>query len=145
MGLILQRQSPKRCCTNKVMNGMPIYHLFPLGIGDLPSVSSLLHSPSLVNYKLIKSTMETMHPWPACLHSFLSSGWITDVKVVMSFLLVQFWPQFWLCQKKILMWVHARLFVKYTGIWKWALWSWSNLKKNISLTALFLGSGLHQK
>jgi len=47
---------------NKVMNGMPIYHLFPLGIGDLPSVSSFLHTPSLVNYKLIKSTMEIMHP-----------------------------------------------------------------------------------
>lgn len=48
---------------------MPIYHLFPLGIGDLPSLSSFLHTPSLVNYKLIKSTMETMHAQPAhCIH-----------------------------------------------------------------------------
>lgn len=69
------------CYTNKVMNGMPIYHLFPLGIGDLLSVSSLLHSPSLVNYKLIKSTMETMHPWLArCIH-FSPQGGLQMLKL----------------------------------------------------------------
>lgn len=61
MGFTLEGQIPRRRFTNKVMNGMPIYRLFPLGIGDLPSLSSFLHTPSLANYKLIKSTMETMH------------------------------------------------------------------------------------
>lgn len=69
MGFAPERQNPKCRYTNKVMNRMPIYHLFPLGIGDLPSISSFLHTPSLVNYKLIKSTMETMHTQLArCIH-----------------------------------------------------------------------------
>lgn len=71
MGFTLEGQIPKRRYTNKVMNGMPIYRLFPLGIGDLPSLSSFLHTPSLANYKLIKSTMETMHSLLAAFISLL--------------------------------------------------------------------------